>query len=257
MKEFKININNQTRYLRYNDLPGEKTPLIFIPGWGCSGSFDFVECASQVGLRNHRRILIDLLGSGYSDKPEDFDYLPESHANYIKKLLDSLNIDKFIIYAHSMGGRIALSLANLYKNKVQAMILCEGSMVKEFFPYMDQGEKVFVEEKFPKMISKLETRDNQMFPATCRICSPQGLYRSAREMMSEESSKWSKMFFSAPYKKVFIVGEDTDDEGFNLEDIANNKIPIITVKGAGHTMNWDLPLETSQAILRGLKILDQ
>ena len=35
-------------------------------------SFDYPEVAAQTDLINHRRILIDLLGSGFSDKPENY-----------------------------------------------------------------------------------------------------------------------------------------------------------------------------------------
>ena len=69
MKEYIVDkFNNK---MRYHDFPGEDTPILFIHGLGCSGSFDYPEVAAQTDLVNHRRILIDLLGSGFSDKPDD------------------------------------------------------------------------------------------------------------------------------------------------------------------------------------------
>lgn len=255
MKEFITKIDGEKTYVRYNDLPGDKIPLVFIPGWGCAGSFDFIETASQKGLEDHRRILIDLLGAGYSDSPRDFDYLPESHAAYIVELLDDLGLDRLVIYAHSMGGRIAIALAELLGDRLEGMILAEGSMVQEYFPYMGEGEEKFVQEYFHKMLRSLARKEDQQFLSTVRLCLPEALYREAREMMSEDSGNWERIYFKGDYGKVFIVGEETDDEGFDLENIRVAQIPIISIPQAGHTMNWDLPLETSQAILGALEIL--
>ena len=59
--------------LRYHDFPGEDEPILFIHGLGCAATFDYPDVATQQALKNHRRILVDLLGAGYSDKPVDFD----------------------------------------------------------------------------------------------------------------------------------------------------------------------------------------
>ncbi|MFS1914462.1 alpha/beta fold hydrolase [Vibrio sp. 10N.286.48.B7] len=54
---------------------------------------------------------VDLLGSGFSDKPEDFDYSICSHAAYLEAFIQSLGLDKFVIYGHSMGGAVSVVLA--------------------------------------------------------------------------------------------------------------------------------------------------
>ena len=43
MKEYQL--RGQNYKIRYNDFPGEKTPIVFIHGLGCAGSFDYVEIA--------------------------------------------------------------------------------------------------------------------------------------------------------------------------------------------------------------------
>lgn len=50
--------------LRYNDFPGDEPAILFLHGIGCAGSFDYPQVAAQEELRNHRCILIDLLGAG-------------------------------------------------------------------------------------------------------------------------------------------------------------------------------------------------
>ncbi len=257
MKEIIMTINDEKVYVRYNDLEGDKIPIIFIPGWGCASSFDFVELAAQKEISEHRRILIDLLGAGYSDSPENFSYRPEDHAYYLKNLIEKINLDEFIIYAHSMGGRVAISLADLLPNKVKGVILSEGSMQQEYFPYMDKGEETFEKEYFYKMLRSLGRKDDQKFLATVRLASPKALYREAREMMEEKSYKWEETFFNASYEKVFIVGDETDDEGFNLSRIKAAKIKTISIEKAGHSMNWDMPKETALAIKEALEYIEK
>lgn len=100
-------------YMRYQDFSGNEVPIIFIHGLGCASSFDYPQVAAQDELVKQRRILIDLLGAGYSDKPENFDYSVASHAAYLKEFIDDIGIQEFVLFGHSLGGSIAIELANL------------------------------------------------------------------------------------------------------------------------------------------------
>lgn len=103
MKEYLI---PKTGYvMRYHDFPGDDMPILFIHGLGCAGSFDYPGVASQAPLKNHRRILVDLLGAGYSDKPTDFAYTVEDHAAYLPEFITSLNLGPFFL-GHSLGGAV-------------------------------------------------------------------------------------------------------------------------------------------------------
>lgn len=182
MKEYII--DNENNKIRYHDLPGDDTPIIFIHGLGCAGSFDYPEVASQTSLIKHRRILIDLLGSGFSDKPDNHLYTTTEHAEYLCDLINDLNINKFIIYAHSLGGAIAIELANMCKDKVESLIISEGNLDKscEGFTSYEFGtcnEEDFQNEVFDEVIN--ENKDeNSMWVATLSVCSlawenPKGL----------------------------------------------------------------------------------
>ena len=75
MKEYYIHELNCR--MRYYDFPGNDIPILFLHGLGCAGSFDYPQVAAQRELEGHRRILVDLLGAGYSDKPENFEIRPQ------------------------------------------------------------------------------------------------------------------------------------------------------------------------------------
>lgn len=71
MIEYKV--SEHDAFLRCRDFPGNDIPILFIHELGRAGSFDYPQVAAQCGMCEHRRILVDLLGTGYSDKPNNSD----------------------------------------------------------------------------------------------------------------------------------------------------------------------------------------
>src|SRR5688500_3010206 len=67
MRSFQLETDQAT--IRYHDLPGGGTPLLFIHGLGSASSLEFPRIARDPALAGRRTVLIDLLGSGFSDRP--------------------------------------------------------------------------------------------------------------------------------------------------------------------------------------------
>jgi len=59
----------------------------------------------------HRCVAPDLLGFGLSDRPRDFAYTPEAHAEAIESFVDALGLADFTLVAHDFGGPIGIPLA--------------------------------------------------------------------------------------------------------------------------------------------------
>jgi haloalkane dehalogenase len=126
MREYKLNDLNAK--LRYHDLEGNDIPIIFIHGLGCASSSDYPQVASVKELSTHRRLLIDLLGSGFSDRPDDFGYSIRDHAEYLKDFVGSIGLKSFFVYGHSMGGSIAISFADRWRDRLAGIILSEANL---------------------------------------------------------------------------------------------------------------------------------
>ncbi len=257
MKEFLADENKKGYVVRYSDLQGEKDPIIMIAGWGCSASFDFPEVVAEKDICKHRRILVDLLGSGFSDKPEDFDYLPESHGEYLIKLVEDLKLENVIVYGHSMGGRIATDLAERLGHRLKGLILGEGSMKQERFPYIREGEEKYIKENFSKYMDRLDNPEARLFRSSALLWTPISMYRSALSMMREDSPKWAEKFFKAAYEKAFVYGLETTDNGFDIDEIREKNIRVIEVENAGHTMAWDMPKETAEGIYKAIEYIER
>ena len=86
-------------------------PLILVHGWTSHrGVWQSTVAALQT---TYYCISMDLLGHGDSDKPVDGDYSIKAQADRIVKLADSLELQRFALIGHSMGGQIVLMIASL------------------------------------------------------------------------------------------------------------------------------------------------
>jgi pimeloyl-ACP methyl ester carboxylesterase len=83
---------------------------------------------------NYRVVTIDLLGHGESDSL-GYVHSMEDNANAVHEVLEHLKIEKAIILGHSMGGYVALALAELHPERIKKLVLL-NSTAKE-----DSAEK--------------------------------------------------------------------------------------------------------------------
>lgn len=253
MKEYKIdNINNK---IRYHDLPGEDTPILFIHGLGCAGSFDYPEVASQSDLINHRRILIDLLGSGFSDKPDNFLYTVTEHVRYLYNFVQELKLDKFIIFAHSLGGPIGLELADKCRENIETIILSEANLDKSSkgsssYEFGTCSEEDFVSGIFDEAVNE-NSIENSMWAATLSVCSSTAINRISKSAVLGGKPSWREIFYSLQCKKTFIFGEKSLPDNDEVE-LERQMINIEIVKSAGHSMAWENPKGLAEAIKKGI-----
>lgn len=69
-----------------------------------------------------RIIMPDIRGHGLSDSP-DGTYTRDAMSEDLKRLLDSLRIEKIVLVGHSMGGYVALAFACKYPDLLNGLIL--------------------------------------------------------------------------------------------------------------------------------------
>jgi pimeloyl-ACP methyl ester carboxylesterase len=92
-----------------SDPVAAKTTLVMIHGLGGSS----VAWSGMLDdLSDCRVIRVDLLGHGQSTAPQDFDYSMASQATCIAHLLDSLQLESYVVVGASYGGGVAAELAH-------------------------------------------------------------------------------------------------------------------------------------------------
>lgn len=115
--------------VRWHDLPGTGDPVVFIHGLGCASSYEYPRVVRDPQFGGCRTILIDLPGSGYSDKPEHYSYKTTDQARVVAELMDHLKLDAFWLYGHSMGGSIAIEAAGLLASRVKGLMVSEPNFM--------------------------------------------------------------------------------------------------------------------------------
>lgn len=243
--------------IRYHDLPGIDSPIIFIHGLGCVSSFDYPQIAASKHLSDHRRILVDLLGSGYSDMPDHFSYTILTHAEILKELIEYLQLNNFVIYGHSMGGSIAICLAELCKVKVKALIISEANLDSGggFFSKKIAAfsEEDYVHHGHSEIIKQSIDDNNHNWATGLKNSLPLAINREANSLVAGQTPEWRKMFYNLNIPRTFIFGENSLPDP-DEQELRKHNIKIEIVKDAGHSMAWENPDGLALAIKNGIPI---
>lgn len=254
MKDFVLGGSNVR--MRYHDFPGEGIPLLFIHGLGCAGSFDYPNVATQPPLAGYRRILVDLLGSGFSDKPDDFGYTLSDHAEYLLDFVASLQVDRFVLFGHSLGGAVALALADRCRDRLAQVVLSEanldsggGSFSRAVAAYTEPD---FLHRGFQELMSHSRQSSNETWAASCAVTSPIALYRGAQSVIAGQRPSWREILYALDCPKTFIVGEHSLPNP-DLRVLHDHGVHIEVVPDAGHSMAWENPHGLARAIRNGME----
>lgn len=247
--------------LCYQDLSGDNTPIVFIHGLGCASSFDYPAVATIGKLNNHRRILVDLIGSGFSDKPQSFSYEIGAHVEYLQEFLTNLGLGEFYIYAHSMGGTIALELANFMQPAIKGIILSEsnldsgGGMFSQKVAAMTEDDYVSFGHNSLVSLNNAESGTSEIcWALSMNISLPQAIYRESVSLINGSSPSWREILYSLDVPKTYLFGSDSLPDS-DFEKLPCNGVKVGMVPHAGHSMAWENPEGLASAIASAIDSL--
>ncbi|MBY0122862.1 2-succinyl-6-hydroxy-2,4-cyclohexadiene-1-carboxylate synthase [Bacillus sp. S/N-304-OC-R1] len=238
----------------------EGEPLLLLHGFtGNSTSWRKFESYWQ----DFNVIAVDIIGHGKTDSPDDLSkYHIEAVAGDLNNILDTLEITQASILGYSMGGRLALTFAIKYPEKVKKLVLESSSPglkteserearriqdeqlacrikdngIEKFIDYWENIPLFQSQKRLPEPIRqqiRTERLDNLSV----------GLINSLKGMgTGAQPSWWDKLYeISAP--TLLITG--SIDEKFCL--IAKNMIKKlknskwITIEDCGHAIHVENP----------------
>lgn len=126
---------------------GEGEVVVFLHGSGpgASGYSNFKGNYPALVGAGYRCLIPDLIGYGFSDKPDDVDHPLSFFVQCIKQTLDCAGVDKCTLVGNSLGGAIAIGLALEYPKLVEKLILMAPGGLSELADYqqMPGMQKVF------------------------------------------------------------------------------------------------------------------
>ncbi|MBV8042364.1 alpha/beta hydrolase [Pluralibacter sp.] len=235
--------------VRWHDLPGDGDPVVFIHGLGCASSYEYPRLTSDPALAGRRAILIDLPGSGFSEKPADYDYSTTHQAEVVAEVLAHLGVSRYFLYGHSMGGSIAIQLAERACAQILALAVSEPNFHAgggEFSRrIVEQTEQAFMARGFRQMVEA----ETSAWKGCLQNTAPWAVWRGARSLVEGVTPSWWARFCRLSCPTALIVGAYSLPDPDAQEAVAVG-IPLHVIADAGHSMSWENPSALAEALAR-------
>ena len=233
--------------VRWHAIPGEGDPVVFIHGLGCASSFEYPRIVTDPALAGRRAVLIDLPGSGYSERPASYAYRTTDQANVVVEVLDHLGLEAFWLYGHSMGGSIAIEVASRMHSRLNGLAVSEpnfypgGGQFSREVASMDEGD--FVTCGYAAMLA----RETSPWAGSLQSTAPWAMWREAKSLVEGITPGWMRLFVDLPRPKTLIFGAHSLPDS-DADEVRQQGIDLRIIADAGHSMSWEQPSALAQAL---------
>ncbi|MEV6398887.1 alpha/beta hydrolase [Streptomyces sp. NPDC051907] len=230
--------------IRWVELPGQEPPRVYIHGLGATSPAYFAEVAVHPLLAGRRSLLIDMLGHGISDRPTDFDYTLESHADALATALDAAGVDGAELIAHSMGGSVAIVLAARHPRLVSRLVLVDANL--DPLPRTpgssgSSGIGAYTEEEFlAGGWAEVRDRVGPHWWSTMRLAGREALHRSATHLIRGTVPTMRELLVELKIPRAFLLpGADGPLPG--AAALADAGVSVVAIPDCGHNIMLDNP----------------
>ncbi|MCU1404900.1 MAG: hydrolase [Glaciihabitans sp.] len=231
--------------VRWIEIPGTGTPVVYVHGLGCSGPASWIDTALRLG---RPAIIVDLPGHGRSDHPRDFDYGLKDHAAAIAAVIGTLNVGAVDVVGHSLGGSVVIVLASDYPELVSSTVLVEPGIdavviAAGDIAAADEGD-LLTDAGWERLLAT----EAPYRRADVQLTDPIALRRSAEGIARALNNTVVDLVRSLTVPTTILVGDyrtyrDQDQYpglGINVEKL----------DGTGHFLMWDNPELFADAVSR-------
>ncbi|MFD4245591.1 alpha/beta fold hydrolase [Streptomyces sp. NPDC058525] len=241
--------------IRWVELPGEEPARVYVHGLGASSPGYFTASAAHPLLAGRRSLLVDLLGHGYSDRPEGFSYTLEAHADALAAALAAAGVRGAELIAHSMGGSVAIVLAGRHPDLVSRLVLVDANL-DPLSPTPGSGGSsgiaAYGEEEFlAGGWAQVRDRAGAHWWATMRLAGRTALYRSAVHLAAGTRPTMRELLLEAKVPRSFLLLEaDAPLPGAEALEAAG--VHVVSVPDCGHNIMLDNPEGFARAVAAAL-----
>lgn len=232
--------------MAYLDLAGSDGVDVFVGGLGSATTVAFADVAAHPALSGRRRILIDLVGSGWSDHDDVFPARVEDHAAVVADTLDALAVRGVRLVGHSLGGSVAIVLAATRPELVHHLVVVE--------PNLDPGvgtvsaqisawtEPRFVDTGHRQLVATLLDeagpghQDTAEYARTMRRWSPVTLHRTAVSLLADRTPTFREQLAGLDLPRTYVSGALSAER---LGPVRRAGCEIRVVPAAGHVVMAD------------------
>lgn len=229
--------------VRWTDVPGSLPARVFVHGLGSNGMAVFGRYMDRLELGRRRSLVIDLPGHGASDRPADFAYDLEGHADAVAAAIQGARLDGVELVGHSLGGDTSIVVAARHPDLVRRLVITEANL-DPLPPALDARasqairavpEHEWVETGWARL---LEAEPG--WARTLRLCAPYAVHRSAVGLTTMTRPTTRELFAALPIPRTFIHGEHGEPL-LGADQLRAAGIRVTMVPAAGHMMMDDNP----------------
>lgn len=236
-------------YLREYERDAPGPTLLWIHGLGESG-LCFEEIALHPGLAGRRQLLPDLPGYGRSLRPPEPLTL-EAQADLLGTLVASECGGPALVIGHSLGGVVALLLAERHPETVAGLIDIDGNISRADCVFSGRAAsaplETFVAERFGRLLDQiyLEGVDDPAlrgYYASLRLAWPEAFHQNSAELVAlSEPEDLARRLAALPVPKLYIAGRPGGASQHSIELLAEAGVEVAEVAPSGHWPFLDQP----------------
>jgi pimeloyl-ACP methyl ester carboxylesterase len=223
-------------------------------------------------LASRMRVLApDLVGYGESDRQAGVDLSVPAQARYVAELLDRLDVERFAVVGHDLGGAVAQLLA-LDRPGLGAMVLLDAAcfdawpiagvrMLQEAAPEQE-SDAAFVEEVVRLALDLGVAKEGRLDSATIESFAgswrgdPPSFFRAARGVDGVGLAGREEALARLELPVFILWGEEDPYLPPELGDRLNELIPMSTLAllpGCGHYLTIDAPETVGPLVFEWLR----
>ncbi|MFF7458839.1 alpha/beta fold hydrolase [Kitasatospora sp. NPDC008115] len=240
--------------IRWVEIPGREPVRLYLHGLGSSSPVYYAEAAAHPLLTGHRSLLLDLLGFGISDRPADFPYTLEAHADAVAAAVRAAGAERVEVIGHSLGGAVAIALAHRHPGLVAGLVLVDA-VIDPVAPAPGPGASgiaSFTEEEFlAGGREQVEEWAGPFWWATMRLAGPEALHRSAVHRCRATVPALREQLYGLDVPRTFLFPE-IDGELPGADRLRAAGVELEAVPGCGHNIMIDNPEGFAKAVAAAL-----
>ncbi|WP_327305822.1 alpha/beta hydrolase [Streptomyces sp. NBC_01298] len=243
--------------IRWVELPGAGPARVYLHGLGSTSPAYFAASAVHPLLAGRRSLLVDLLGHGHSDRPEDFSYTLEAHADALAAVLEQAGTGAAELIAHSMGGAVAIVLADRHPHLVSRLVLVDANLdpaPPDPAVAGSSGLATYTEEEFlAGGWAEVRDRVGAHWWSTMRLAGRVALHRSAVHLAAGTTPTMRELLLELKIPRSYLLpAEDGVLPGTEALEAAG--VVVVPIPDCGHNIMLDNPegfaLATANALAK-------
>ncbi len=227
---------------------GRGPALLCLHGLGDSG-LTYPEFVATEALSECEVVIPDIPGFGVSPRREEATRTLQGQAEVALALLDACGDDRFLVVGHSMGGAVAIHLAEMAPERCLGILNLEGNLTFSDCTLSAEASGANTRGRYPEWRKDVVPRLVKMgeageegvvrFMKSFVVADPESYLEASHALVEESSgSGLGKRYLALDVPRLYIHGKNSSPPE-TLEFVRNYGLDESYHAAAGHWPHWD------------------